>query len=622
VAQRRALVAEQQEVQEAEDRLLALACDWRGAYPDYAPITGGFGRQAAHVLAGKRLLFSTHTLLEEGRDAELAIGLLRVWLDYAATLLDGFAIAVRDRLRPPAPHGERPLVDPGGPPPPVTLAEYREAAETCAPGDFLLAPVDLLQPRLVPEMIGSEDELTATVRTTASSTEPPEKSTAPHPATDEILTELLSLRNAICTHPPDLYRFDETRFLAEALALEMIGRHLRSPARGWALEIASSRLILTDLWQPGSALRARCEILQALAETVLPCCLRAEATSGVLHLGREVLELETLKADYRRRLIAAGQVFGEALGRNPEVQASCFALAEATAWLKAADSTLGRMAWLVRLQETEESEEPAGRLETGRRVLAHCYAEVRDRLFRFDEDLAALRRGYYAPPVRAAALLARPEPKPPSPRPTSAVRRPLRVLVVVEPGPAESARSSDGDSSILEMFWVLGGADRAAVENALRLRDAAPELVTLEVVASGLPRVGPALRELLGLGIENVRLAMPHHEKATPDRVAATLADSLADGEPFDLILGGFHPGDRLTLLLAEILGVPAVGHASAVSVQAGGADDRLCLTTATGSRERPLPAAVLLEAGTHLRPYTIAGYLAGLRYPIRTVPV
>ncbi len=89
------------------------------------------------------------------------------------------------------------------------------------------------------------------------------------------------------------------------------------------------------------------------------------------------------------------------------MQASCFALAEAAAWLKAADSTLGRMAWLSRLGQAEDREEPASQQDLSRRVLAHCFAKVRDRHFRFDEDLASLRRGYYAPHVYATTLLLR-----------------------------------------------------------------------------------------------------------------------------------------------------------------------------------------------------------------------
>jgi hypothetical protein len=119
------------------------------------------------------------------------------------------------------------------------------------------------------------------------------------------------------------------------------------------------------------------------------------------------LELEALKADFRRRLTAVWQAFGQALGQHADVQASCFALAEAAAWLKAADSALGRMAWLSRLFQAEDREEPPAQQELGRRALAHCFAAIRDRLFRFDEDLASLRRGYYAPHVYAAGLLLR-----------------------------------------------------------------------------------------------------------------------------------------------------------------------------------------------------------------------
>ena len=49
------------------------------------------------------------------------------------------------------------------------------------------------------------------------------------------------------------------------------------------------------------------------------------------------------------------------------------------------------------------SKEPCRELSL--RALARCSTEVQDRLHRFDEDLTQLRRGYYAPHVRAASLL-------------------------------------------------------------------------------------------------------------------------------------------------------------------------------------------------------------------------
>src|SRR5207253_2551571 len=81
------------------------------------------------------------------------------------------------------------------------------------------------------------------------------------------------------------------------------------------------------------------------------------------HTGREALELEALKGDVRQRIEAALEIFGQGLWQNPSLQANCFLLAEMAAWLKAADSTLGRLAWLSRLelsaeQETQDGDEP------------------------------------------------------------------------------------------------------------------------------------------------------------------------------------------------------------------------------------------------------------------------
>jgi hypothetical protein len=376
LAQRRALLAEREELEESEFRLAAMARDWNAHQREKLvkdEVSAGFARQAAHVLAGKLLLLRTHALLEEGRDAELAIVLLRVWLDYAATLLDQLTILVRDRLRPPSPASDRPLVEPGAGPPLRTWTEFRAATATYKTGHFLLAPVDLLQPRLVPEMAGDEASL----------------------------TDMADIRD----HCASTSRREEAEYLAETLVLEMLGRCDDPTAPSLDLESACARLVLTDLRRRGGALGERCAILRSLAELVAPRALNGAKEGRVRHLGRDVLALEALKGEFRQRLLAVWQFFGAALGRNPDVQASCFALAEAAAWLKATDSALGRMAWISQLSQAEDRDEPAALQELGRRVLAHCHAQIRDRLFRFDEDLAALRRGYYAPHVRAAALL-------------------------------------------------------------------------------------------------------------------------------------------------------------------------------------------------------------------------
>lgn len=377
--QRRVLRSERQEILDSEKRLLALAREWHEALEaEDREVAVGFGRQAAHLLAGKLLLLRTFACLESGDDAELALVLFRVWLDDAATRFDEYTILMRDRLRLPLRRGDRPLVEPDTGSPLRTQAAYLAAADPYASGDFLLAPLDLLQPRLVPEMSG-RDVVFA-----------------------EDLKEISDIKHRFQGLSMSAQRF----YLAETLLVEMAGRRAHAPPRPFDLEAACARLLLADLRQTDNALCERCLILQALADEVMPRWLRGDAEARARHLHRDVLELEALKVDFRRDLTAAWQVFGEALGRNADVQASCFALAEAAAWLKAADSTIGRMAWHSRLMQVEEREEPAVQ-ELGRQVLAHAFATIRDRLFRFEEDLAALRRGYYAPHVYAAALLSR-----------------------------------------------------------------------------------------------------------------------------------------------------------------------------------------------------------------------
>lgn len=619
LAQRRALLAEQEEILNAEERLAALANDWRdGARKEKTELSTDFARQSAHLLADKLLLLRTFDRLEAGLDAELAIALLRVWLDYTATLLDEFTILMRDRLRPADTNGDRPLVEFGSGSPPRTLAEYLAAPAPYTSGDFLLASVDLLQPRLVPEMIRAPQEIAALAGQMSPLLTKEDNSAANyrkyHGGAEGLARVAADLRD----HPGLLPYSEETLYLIEALALESLGRRAHPQTRVLDLELACARSIVTEL-QQGGVLRERCHILQALADEVVPRWLRGGIETRVRHLGRDVLELEALKEDFRRRLTAAWQVFGETLGHNADVQASCFALAEAAAWLKAADSTLGRMAWLSRLSEAEERDEPAAQQNLGRRVLAHCHAEVRDRLFRFDEDLAALRRGYYAPHVRAASLLLLPEPARPAPPLTSDIKQALRVLVIIEPLPTVLPPTRDGER-VLESYWTLDGADRAALENALRLRDAAPERVHIDVAAVGPPRVGQALREILSLGIENVRLLIPNREASTPEHLAQTLAAALQSAGPVDLILGAYHEG-HLPALVAEALGVPLAGHAADATVHTP--DGVACVRLRSGGhppRERPLPAAVLIEAGIPLRPFTIAGYLAASRRTVRTI--
>jgi electron transfer flavoprotein-quinone oxidoreductase len=391
MADLRVLLAECEEIADSESRLLVLGSDWRESNPSPAidELNDGFGQLAAYILAGKMLIGHTFDRVEKGDDAELAMLLLRVWLDHTGTLLDEYSILVRERLNPASRPGQRPLIEPESGAPLRTQSEYLAARSSYHSGDYLFVALDLLQPRLVPDMIGQEE-----IAVTGPDSE-----------------ALLRMWNETRPEPSRHGLSSHRRYLAETVTAEMIGRYAAGPSTVFELERACTYLIFADMDQSLGALRDRCTILRALAEVVMPRLLNGDKDVRVRHLHRDAVEVEALKADFRRRLEAAWQAFGGALGRNADVQASCFALAEAAAWLKAADSTLGRMAWITRLCQAEEREEPASEQDLARRALAYCVAEIRDRHLRFDEDLAALRRGYYAPQVYAAAMLLRRAPR-------------------------------------------------------------------------------------------------------------------------------------------------------------------------------------------------------------------
>jgi electron transfer flavoprotein-quinone oxidoreductase len=604
LARHRALTAELEELQRAEARLAALAREWNeraewypgGSGEAGAEVAEGLGRQAARVLAGKQLLLGTHAQLEEGLDAETEIVLLRVWLDESAGGLDALNGLVHRRLQPPRPD-DRPLVEPGSGPPPAHLADYLAAPDAYQPGDFLLAAVDLVQPRPVPEMLAAEPSTPENSPEVSELLERIRATTRCQPTSGEPLPDWMAWR---------LQQLEEVAFIAESLAAEVIGRRAHPHAPSLELEAASAGLVLTHLAHESEELveeacsdgaeRAelpssqRAAVLEAIARVVLPRWTSGRPGPAARHLGRGVLELEAVKAAWRQRLGSASEVFAPGRWQNPNVQASCFALAESAGWLKAADSVLGRLAWLERTASIEE--EPTPLREVGQRALARCLAEARDRLRRFEEDLALLRRGYYAPHARAALLLERPTPRT-APPPPPVLSHTLSILVVIEP---------------LEALWALGTADQAALEAALRLRDAAPRLVRVSVAAAGPPSTGPILREVLALGVEQVYLAVGDTAVSAATRAEA-LARVLKGKGTFDLVLAGARTGD-LAGLVARALEIhplkrPLAG-AEVVALAGGGA--------------LPLPALVAVEPGTDLRSFTIAGYLAGLAREIEVV--
>jgi len=245
-------------------------------------------------------------------------------------------------------------------------------------------------------------------------------------------------------------------------------------------------------------------------------------------------------------------------------------------------------------------------------------------LDRFDEELAHLRRGYYAPEVRTASLVFDPRTQSsPAVELTSRITRPLSVLVVVEPSASAVPHPQVADGRLMAPHFALNDADRSALETALRLRDNANAPVTIQLAAVGPRGSAQALREAVSLGIDRVRLVVSEAEMVTPDSAASALAAVLGDGSAFNLVLtGGSNQEDEEGLvgrLTAAALGVPHVGRAAQLAAQKtdGEADVVLSNTDGREPRVRALPAAVEIKAGLSLRSFSMEGYWRGLATPI-----
>ncbi|MBL8797609.1 MAG: acyl-CoA dehydrogenase family protein [Planctomycetia bacterium] len=430
-----------------------------------------------------------------------------------------------------------------------------------------------------------------------------------------------------------LQRMEAERFTSEALAHEVVGRFEHKQTKSVRLESAIAKMLVSESLHRVIALAedihglagqtqehlvekrkrdARVlniyegtnEIQRFFVLKDLPPLPATPAGAAVQSPPPLAAELERLRQQLTQRLQAAVGYFGTELWQNPNLQANCFLLSEAVAWFKAAESTLGRLLW------------GGDSADAAPQALARCGNEVRNRLRHFDEELVRLRRGLYAEEVRAASLLFQHGPAiEPALPPVSRITKPLSVLVVVEPSVAALPQPHVEDGRLVTGYWSLSPADRAAVEAALRLRDAAPNLVHIQVATVASTTAAGPLRELLSLGVERARLLPPPVATPTPDSAAAALADCLR--EKFDLVLGGNgggHEEGLLARLTAESLGAAHVGVAVQLGVTWTDASaEAHLLDGERRQRVRALPLSVAIEPELALRDFALDGELAGL---------
>src|SRR5262249_57715872 len=248
--------------------------------------------------------------------------------------------------------------------------------------------------------------------------------------------------------------------------------------------------------------------------------------------------------------------------------------------------------WLERHALSDDTDRPVPGMEAGRRAVQRCYREIRRRLGQFDEELADLRRVFYAPEVRAASLLFDQGAVAPHLRqPASRIAQPMSILVVLEPTAASVPSPQVADGRLAEPYITLPAGDRAALELALRLREQAGSAVTIQAVAIGPRDYNPVLREVLSLGLDRVRLVLSDREALSADCAARALAAVLGEGSSFDLVLGGMptaaDEGGLLARLRGEALGAGFAGRAMQVDAHKTQSEQEVLLSDLSGGRAR-----------------------------------
>jgi alkylation response protein AidB-like acyl-CoA dehydrogenase/electron transfer flavoprotein alpha subunit len=460
-----------------------------------------------------------------------------------------------------------------------------------------------------------------------------------------------------------LERMREDQFIAAAVAYEVVGRFDHRLTRSVRMESAISKMLASELLHevielaeeihglPGQTQLHLVEkrkrdarilniyegtneiqrflIVKELASEVVSRC-QDSASGKPKHSAREALEFEATRNSVCQKLASAVRIFDQDLWRDPNLQSNCFLLAEAVAWLKASDSTLARLAWLI--QNDLSKQAPANcpdqcDLALGRRSFNRCLAEAQMRLRRFEEELTHLRRGYYGPDVRAASLLFHHtiQAKQISSIGISEIRRPLSLLVIVEPQEPFDPDPCVRNGRLVDPYPSITSADRSAVETALRIRDSAHAPVRIEVAGIGSRASIATLRELMAVGVDSARLVVSESAWVSPHDAAKALIKTLA-GTKFDLILGGLQGDDAeegvLTKLVATGMDQPFVGIGTDISIEHTG-DKSQAYVIEEQLKVGPwaMPAAIGIQEARSLRPFTISSYLQGITRSVNIIP-
>ena len=204
----------------------------------------------------------------------------------------------------------------------------------------------------------------------------------------------------------------------------------------------------------------------------------------------------------------------------------------------------------------------------------------------------------------------------------------MELMVCVKQVPDTETRiriGADG-RSIDEsgVTWVVSPYDEYALEEALRLREAAGE-GEVTVLTIGPERATSALRTCLAMGADRAVHLCDDAVVGSDSLGIATLLATLLRDRPFDLILLG-HQGvgtdnSQVGPMLAELLDRPHVGVVDRLEVKDGQVRAHRQVEGAREVFEAPLPAVITAQKGLNEPRYaSLKGIMAAKKKPVDTV--
>jgi electron transfer flavoprotein beta subunit len=204
----------------------------------------------------------------------------------------------------------------------------------------------------------------------------------------------------------------------------------------------------------------------------------------------------------------------------------------------------------------------------------------------------------------------------------------MRIVVCVKQVPDTETRikiAPSGDAIVDgDVTWIVSPYDEFAIEEALRLREAAGGEVV--VVTVGPERAQTALRNGLAMGADSaIHVKDPALDAADAAATAKALAAAIRTLGPVDLILTGQQGvgGDNSQVpgLLAEALDLPQVTVAVKIEIGLGAATVEREVEGGREVWETSLPAVVSAQKGLNVPRYSsLKGIMAAKKKTIQTV--